>query len=116
MGRQASRSGLPSSATFASRLALSAWPRSGLAFLRFKPWEPTTQRQAVGDGHAFQIGLFVGRARQVQQTGEREVAHLAEAQDLAPHGVEPAKTIQAADFVARHQSQSPVKAAPERLD
>lgn len=56
----------------------------------------------VGHGHAFQIGLFPGRAGQVQQIGEREVAHLAEAQSLAPHRGEQAQAVQAAGFVARH--------------
>ncbi len=58
--------------------------------------------EAVGHGHAFQIGLFPGRAGQVQQIGEREVAHLAETQGFSPHGVEQAQAVQAAGFVARH--------------
>ena len=57
---------------------------------------------AVGHRHALQIGLFVGLAGQVQQIGQRKVAHLTKAQDLASDGVEPAQTIQAAGFVASH--------------
>jgi hypothetical protein len=53
-------------------------------------------------GPNFQISLFLGRAGQVQQIGQRKVAHLAKAQDVAPHGVEPAQTVQAAGFVAGH--------------
>ena len=59
-------------------------------------------KEVFGHGQAFQIGLFLSRAGQVQQIGEWEVACRAEAQGLASHGVEQAKAVQAAGFVARH--------------
>jgi len=58
--------------------------------------------ESVGNGHPFQIGLFPGRAGQVQQIGERKVAHRAEAQGFTAEGVEPAKAVQAAGFVTGH--------------
>jgi hypothetical protein len=55
---------------------------------------------AIGHGHAFQVGFFVGGARQVQQIGQRKVAHLAEAQGFAADGIESAQAVQATGFVA----------------
>jgi hypothetical protein len=59
-------------------------------------------KKAVSHDHAFQIGLLLRQAGQVEQIGQREVAHLAEAQGLAPHRREPAQSVQAAGFVASH--------------
>ena len=93
---------LPSSATFASRLAFSASSRSGLTLLRCQAMRADHPKETIGHGHAFQVGLISGGTGQVQQVGQREVAHVAESQDLAPHRVDPAQTVHTTDFVARH--------------
>ena len=72
-------------------------------------------QEAVGAGHAFQVGLFAGRVGQVHQLGEWEVAHLAKAQRLGPDGVEPAQAISAAGFIARQPKPVACEGRPREL-
>ena len=115
IGRQASKRRLPSSASLASRLALSACSRPALAFLRFRPWEPTTQSQPSATAMPSRSASSSAAPGRVSRSASAKSCTSPKRRASLPSGGRRrSRAMPQASSPATH-SQSPVKAAPDKL-
>ena len=115
IGTHASKRRLPSSVTLASRLALSVWLRSALVFLRFSPCEPTSHNQPSTTARPSMSASSSASPGRLSRSASAKLLALPKRSVSRAAEGRCSRRSMPADSSPATKSQSPLKAAPDRL-